>query len=152
MKVHRFEHAPLEGPGAIEGWLLARGYTLSCTRFYAGEAPPENADGFDWLIVMGGSMNVYQYRDHPWLRAEKHLIRAAIAADKRVLGSQQPIPACYRQRRGWTTLQLRTDGELKLAGLGRANHRTAIDGASPQSRAEQGGRCGFRAIRARVIG
>ena len=31
-------------------------------------------------------MNIYQYRDHPWLRAEKQLIREAVAAGRRVLG------------------------------------------------------------------
>jgi hypothetical protein len=33
MKVHWFQHVPFEGLGAIEQWLLARGHTLSCTRF-----------------------------------------------------------------------------------------------------------------------
>jgi GMP synthase-like glutamine amidotransferase len=86
MKVHWFQHVPFEGLGAIEGWLRARGHTLACTRFYAGEPPPVNPDGFDWLIVMGGPMNVYQYEAYPWLSSEKHLIREAITAGKRVLG------------------------------------------------------------------
>ncbi len=86
MKVHWFQHVPFEGLGAIEGWLLARGHKLSCTRFYAGEAPPVDSDGFDWLIVMGGPMNVYQDDAHPWLPSEKHLIHEAINAGKRVLG------------------------------------------------------------------
>jgi GMP synthase-like glutamine amidotransferase len=86
MKIHWFQHVPFEGLGAIEGWLRARGHTLAGTRFHAGEAPPVNADGFDWLIIMGGPMNVYQYRDHPWLRAERDLIARAVAAGKRVLG------------------------------------------------------------------
>jgi GMP synthase-like glutamine amidotransferase len=86
MKIHWFQHVPFEGLGAIEGWLLARGHTLTCTRFNAGEAAPATTDGFDWLIVMGGPMNIYQYRDHPWLRAEKRVIRDAVAANKRVLG------------------------------------------------------------------
>ena len=86
MKIHWFQHVPFEGLGAIEGWLLARGHTLTCTRFYAGETAPAGVDGFDWLIIMGGPMNIYQYRDHPWLRAEKRVIRDAVAAGKRVLG------------------------------------------------------------------
>jgi GMP synthase-like glutamine amidotransferase len=86
MKVHWFQHVPFEGLGAIEAWLLARGHTLSCTRFYAEETPPANSGGFDWLIVMGGPMNVYQCDIHPWLSSEKHLIREAITAGKRVLG------------------------------------------------------------------
>lgn len=86
MKIHWFQHVLFEGLGAIEGWLLARGHTLTCTRFYAGELAPATVDDFDWLIVMGGPMNVYQYRDHPWLRGEKRVIRDAVAANKRVLG------------------------------------------------------------------
>jgi GMP synthase-like glutamine amidotransferase len=85
MKVHWFQHVPFEGLGLIEGWLLARGHSLSCTRFYAGEAPPA-AGEFDWLVVMGGPMNVYQYREHPWLGPEKRIIGEAVAAGKRVLG------------------------------------------------------------------
>lgn len=86
MKIHWFQHVPFEGLGAIESWLLARGHTLTCTRFYAGETAPAETDGFDWLIVMGGPMNVYHYRDFPWLRGEKRVIREAVAANKRVLG------------------------------------------------------------------
>jgi GMP synthase-like glutamine amidotransferase len=86
MKVHWFQHVPFEGLGAIEEWLLARGHTLSCTRFHADETPPVNSDGFEWLIVMGGPMNVYQYEAYPWLWSEKQVIREAITAGKRVLG------------------------------------------------------------------
>lgn len=86
MRIHWFQHAPFEGLGAIEDWLVTRGHTLACTRLYAGESVPRDGEGFDWLIVMGGPMNIYQYRDHPWLRAEKELIRAALTAGKRLLG------------------------------------------------------------------
>jgi GMP synthase (glutamine-hydrolysing) len=40
----------------------------------------------DWLVILGGGMNVYQYRLHPWLREEKQFIERAIAAKKTVLG------------------------------------------------------------------
>jgi GMP synthase-like glutamine amidotransferase len=86
MRVHWFQQVPFEGLGAIEGWLRTRGHVLSCTRFHAGEAPPATSEGFDWLIAVGGPMNVYQYRDYPWLRAEKRLLRATVAAGKPVLG------------------------------------------------------------------
>ena len=86
MKVHWLQHVPFEGLGVIEDWLTTRGHTLACTRLYAGEALPAGPDGFDWLIVMGGPMNINQHRDHPWLLPEKKLIHAAVAAGKRVLG------------------------------------------------------------------
>jgi GMP synthase-like glutamine amidotransferase len=85
MRVHWFQHVEFEGLGLIEPWLRARGHAISVTRWWAGEsAPPPPA--YDWLIVMGGPMNIYQHRDHPWLVAEKAALATALAADQRVLG------------------------------------------------------------------
>lgn len=85
MRVHWLQHVPFEGLGSIEPWLQARGHALTCARLYAG-ASPASVDSFDWLVVMGGPMNVYQTRSYPWLLEEKQAIRAAIDAGRRVLG------------------------------------------------------------------
>ncbi len=85
MKVHSLEHQSYEGPGKIGDWAAARGYALTRTALYGGETPPPLAD-FDLLVVMGGSMNIYEHRDHPWLVAEKRFIADAIAAEKPILG------------------------------------------------------------------
>jgi GMP synthase-like glutamine amidotransferase len=85
MRVHWFQHVPFEGLGSIGPWMQAQGHALTCTRLYAGEIPPQ-VTGLDWLIVMGGPMNIYEERGHPWLAAEKRAIHAAIDADRRVLG------------------------------------------------------------------
>lgn len=85
MKVHWLQHAEHEELGCIAPWLAGRGDTVTHTRPYAGEALPK-ASGFDALIVMGGPMNVHEHEAHPWLMREKALIRAALAARKRVLG------------------------------------------------------------------
>jgi GMP synthase (glutamine-hydrolysing) len=84
MKIHWFQHVPFEGLGSIEPWLRAAGHALSCTRLHAGEAPPPM--DYDWLIVMGGPMNIYEEQAHPWLAAEKRAIRDAIDGGRRVLG------------------------------------------------------------------
>ncbi len=87
MKILWFQHVAFEGLGLIEPWLRARGHELEAVRWWAGEtADPGAAAACDWLIVMGGPMNIYQHRDHPWLVAEKAAIGAAIAAGRRVLG------------------------------------------------------------------
>jgi GMP synthase-like glutamine amidotransferase len=86
MKIHYFQHVPFEGLGKIEPWLRARGHQLGATRFFAGELPGPAAAACDWLVVMGGPMNIYQYRDHPWLRAEKQAIRTRLESGARVLG------------------------------------------------------------------
>ena len=41
---------------------------------------------FDWLVVMGGPMNVYEELQYPWLAAEKAFIGRAIESNKMVLG------------------------------------------------------------------
>lgn len=86
MKVHWFQHVEFEGLGLIETWLKARGHELSATRWWAGEVAGQEAEAADWLIVMGGPMNIYQHRDYPWLVAEKAAIAAAVTRGVRVLG------------------------------------------------------------------
>jgi GMP synthase-like glutamine amidotransferase len=85
MKIHLFQHVPFEGLGKIADWIRERGHELSETHFYRGDQPPA-AETYDWLIVMGGPMNIYEHRNHPWLPLEKRAIGEAIAAGKRVLG------------------------------------------------------------------
>lgn len=85
MHIHSFHHVPSEGLGEIATWARRKGHTLSATHWYNGERAP-SLDGIDWLIVMGGPMNIYEHRNHPWLVAEKEAIAQAVAAGKRVLG------------------------------------------------------------------
>lgn len=85
MRVHWLQHVPFEGLGSIEPWLADNGHDVSMTRLHAGEKPPPT-DDFDWLIVMGGPMNIYEQAEYPWLIEEKLCIRRAIKAGRRVLG------------------------------------------------------------------
>lgn len=85
MRIHSLEHQAEEGPARIGEWAVARGHSVTRTALYAGETPPA-PDQFDLLVVMGGSMNIYQHRDHPWLVAEKEFLRRAIDAGKPILG------------------------------------------------------------------
>lgn len=85
MQVHWLQHVPFEGLGSIEPWLEAQGHEVSMTRLYAGEAPPTR-DNFDWLIIMGGPMNIYEEAEYPWLIKEKLCIKRAIKEGRKVLG------------------------------------------------------------------
>ncbi|WP_300668404.1 type 1 glutamine amidotransferase [Desulfoluna sp.] len=85
MRVHHLQHVPFEGLGSMEAVLNRKGHRLSATHLYRGEPlPPLSA--FDLLIVMGGPMGVFDEGNHPWLAPEKHLIKTAINAGKKVLG------------------------------------------------------------------
>jgi GMP synthase-like glutamine amidotransferase len=85
MRIQCLQHVPFEGPAAIAHWAEARGHSLVSTPLYAGAAPPPQAD-FDWLLVMGGPMGIYDEADHPWLAVEKAFLRESISAGKTVVG------------------------------------------------------------------
>ncbi len=85
LRIHHLQHVAFEGLGSMEPHFLQQGHQLSSTHFYKGDAIP-STDDFDWLIVMGGPMGVYNDLEYPWLREEKSLIRKSIDGGKIVLG------------------------------------------------------------------
>ncbi len=85
MRIHYLQHVSFETPGAVLNWAKKNGCAVSGTHFYLGQKLPAEMD-FDWLIVLGGPMNIYEERRYPWLAEEKTFIRAAISAGKVVLG------------------------------------------------------------------
>ncbi len=85
MKIHYLQHVPFEDLANIEPWAISKGHQISRTQLFAGETLPKT-DVFDWLIVLGGPMNIYEEKEYPWLAPEKKLIEASIKKEKRVLG------------------------------------------------------------------
>ncbi|MFB6218587.1 MAG: type 1 glutamine amidotransferase [Halobacteriaceae archaeon] len=85
MRLHYLQHVPFEPPGAIETWARERGHDIEGTHLYRGDALPDPA-AFDWLVVLGGPMGVYDADEYPWLVDEQRLVRAAVDADRAVLG------------------------------------------------------------------
>jgi GMP synthase-like glutamine amidotransferase len=85
LNIHCFMHAPYEGPGVIADWILKKGHRLSFTRFYEGDSLPDPAD-VDFLVIMGGPMNVFDFHIHPWMQDEIDWVAAFIRTDRPVLG------------------------------------------------------------------
>ena len=85
MRLHYLQHVAFEGPANIETWARAQGWEITATRLFAGESLPDPAD-IDWLVVMGGPMNIYEDDLYPWLAAEKKFLAQVIALGKVVLG------------------------------------------------------------------
>jgi GMP synthase-like glutamine amidotransferase len=52
----------------------------------SGPGALPDPEGFDFLVIMGGPMNIYEHGAYPWLVAEKRFIRACIDAGKKALG------------------------------------------------------------------
>lgn len=85
MKLHYIQHVPFEGPANVASWARDRKWQISATHLYRGELLPP-AGQLDWLVVMGGPMNIYEENEYPWLAAEKEFIRDCIGKGKIVLG------------------------------------------------------------------
>ncbi|APM37661.1 type 1 glutamine amidotransferase [Clostridium kluyveri] len=85
IKIHYLQHVYFEGPADIVRWARKKGHKLTGTHLYNYEALPD-MDGFDWLVIMGGPMNIYEEEKYPWLKYEKQFIKKAIESNKVVLG------------------------------------------------------------------
>lgn len=85
LRIHYLQHVAFEDLGCIENWALEKGHKLTCTNFFEGDSLPTHST-YDWLIIMGGSMSVYDEEEYNWLFAEKNFIKNAIQQNKKVLG------------------------------------------------------------------
>jgi GMP synthase-like glutamine amidotransferase len=85
MRVHVLQHLPFEDLGNIAPNLETRGAHVSYTHFFENpHLPPP--DGFDLIIIMGGSMSANDEEKFPWLKLEKQFIRDVIKRGIGVLG------------------------------------------------------------------
>jgi GMP synthase-like glutamine amidotransferase len=73
------QHIGCEPPGVYEDVLRERGATLVRVELDEGEALP-GLDGIAAIVAMGGPMSVNDEQEHPWLVAEKRLIRDGVGA------------------------------------------------------------------------
>lgn len=124
------QHAPFEGPGAIADWARQRHHRLALRPLHAGAALPRVGE-FDWLMLLGGPMGVADTDAHPWLAAERALVREAVAAGRTVvgvcLGAQQmaaalgaPVGRSPEREIGWWPVEFADDSHGVATGSGRA--------------------------------
>lgn len=85
MRLHYLQHVPFENLGSILTWATRQGCSVTGTRLYNNENLPTKQD-YDWLVVMGGPMNIYDEENYPWLADEKLFIREAVDSGKVVIG------------------------------------------------------------------
>lgn len=79
------QHVPFEDLVNVTVWAKEKGHSVSGTSLFKGEEFPDVRE-FDWLIALGGLMNVYEEGRYPWLIREKLFIKRAIKRGKIVLG------------------------------------------------------------------
>lgn len=85
MKVAVVGHDPTEPAGMFDELLASRAVPAETVRLdETNELPSWSGDAA--LILMGGPMSVNDESEYPWLKAEKALIREAVAGRRPVLG------------------------------------------------------------------
>lgn len=91
MKIHCLEHLKNETLGTIGTWITQKQYSLTETLLYkegfSEEPHLPNPEEFDLLLIMGGSMSVWQEAEYPWLKPEKKFVKEVIKSGKPILGS-----------------------------------------------------------------
>jgi GMP synthase (glutamine-hydrolysing) len=85
MRVLALQHIACEHPGVMTEVLLERGAEITPVELDRGEPLPERRD-YDAVLVMGGPMGATDDRDHPWLAAERRLVREAVEDGQPFLG------------------------------------------------------------------
>lgn len=136
MRCHWLGHVPFEDAAHIGLWAVRHGYELTHTQLYAGQPLPP-VETIDALAIMGGPMNVYQYRDHPWLVEEKRFIERAIEAGIPVvgvcLGAQliadvlgAKVTQNHQIEIGWFEVELTDDGRKSDIFKGMPDRFTAF--------------------------
>jgi GMP synthase-like glutamine amidotransferase len=83
--LHILQHTAKDGPGLISEWADSRGWEIRLIRVYQNEKLPE-AETRPNLLILGGYMNIYQHRDHPWLITEKQMLSKYIEVGSLMFG------------------------------------------------------------------
>lgn len=86
MRVVVFQHQAPIGPGFLGEAFERRGARLEVVRADLGQPIPTDLPRADALMVLGGTMNVYQEAEHPWLVAEDRAMKDAVERGQPVLG------------------------------------------------------------------
>ncbi|MAI76513.1 MAG: glutamine amidotransferase [Rickettsiales bacterium] len=81
------QHDQNEDLEIIEEYLLFHKFLIKKIRLYLNEEIPKNIDKYDLMISLGGPMDTWMEKEHPWLIKEKKVIKKfVITLEKPFLG------------------------------------------------------------------
>jgi GMP synthase (glutamine-hydrolysing) len=85
MRLLVLQHIACEHPGVFTQVIAERGVEAVAVEVDEGEPLPDWRE-FDAVLAMGGPMGAGDDADHPWLAAERRLVREAVDARRPFLG------------------------------------------------------------------
>ena len=75
MRIIILQHIKIEDPGFIKDLMIKDGVELTTIELDEGEKIPANLSKFDAMFCMGGPMDTWMEKEHPWLVDEKKAIK-----------------------------------------------------------------------------
>ena len=75
MRVLILQHIKIEDPGFIKDLMIKERAELTTVELDEGEKIPEDLTKFDAMFCMGGPMDTWMEKEHPWLIDEKKTIK-----------------------------------------------------------------------------
>ncbi len=128
MRVAALIHTATEGPGTLGAFLEKHGFDVALIRLDEGEAIPPIEDCAA-VISMGGTMNVYEEDQFPFLKLETVFLANCIRAQKPVLGvclgaqmiakaAGAKVTKSPAQEIGWNTVTLTAEAGADTLFMG----------------------------------
>jgi len=75
MRIIILQHIKIEDPGFIKDLMIKDGVELTTIELDEGEKIPTDLSKFDAMFCMGGPMDTWMEKEHPWLVDEKKAIK-----------------------------------------------------------------------------
>ena len=75
MNILILQHIKIEDPGFIKDLMIKDGAELTTIELDEGEKIPTDLSKFDAMFCMGGPMDTWMEKEHPWLVSEKKAIK-----------------------------------------------------------------------------
>ena len=75
MEIVVLQHINIEDPGYIKDLMIKDGINLTTIELDEGEKIPNDLSKFDAMFCMGGPMDTWMEKEHPWLIEEKKRIK-----------------------------------------------------------------------------
>ena len=85
-RVLAVQNDPEAPPARVGKWIAERSVTVETLRPYLGDVVPSTLDGYDGLLVLGGSMGALDDHIGTWLPQVRSLVRHSVDADRPVFG------------------------------------------------------------------
>ena len=83
MRILILQHIKIEDPGFIKDLMIKDGVELTTIELDEGEKIPSDLSKFDAMFCMGGPMDTWMEKEHPWLIDEKKAIKEFVVGLKK---------------------------------------------------------------------